>query len=61
MWHSRDRAAYNGTNHGLVQVHPAVFGIRVHQMYGDRNFAYRWINGELASLAMPWSRTEEFF
>lgn len=29
-------------------------------MYGDRDFACNWIGGEAASLAIPWSRQDDF-
>jgi hypothetical protein len=35
-------------------------GIKVHMMYGDRDYAGNWIGGELASLAIPYSRQDEF-
>lgn len=35
-------------------------GVKVHMMYGDRDFGCNWLGGERASLAVPWNRTEEF-
>ncbi|KAH8888454.1 serine carboxypeptidase [Thozetella sp. PMI_491] len=35
-------------------------GVKVHMMYGDRDFACNWIGGELASLAIPYSRSAQF-
>ncbi|OAA36288.1 Peptidase S10, serine carboxypeptidase [Metarhizium rileyi] len=35
-------------------------GVKVHMMYGDRDFACNWIGGEMSSLAIPYSRAEEF-
>lgn len=35
-------------------------GVKVHMMYGDRDFACNWLGGEKASLAVPYSRQEEF-
>ncbi len=35
-------------------------GVKVHMMYGDRDYACNWIGGEKASLAIPYSRAEEF-
>ncbi|KAI8948144.1 carboxypeptidase S1 [Xylaria longipes] len=35
-------------------------GVKVHLMYGDRDYASNWVGGEAASLAVPWSRAAEF-
>lgn len=35
-------------------------GIKVHMMYGDRDYACSWTGGEAASLAVPYSRAAEF-
>ncbi|PTB41792.1 uncharacterized protein TrAFT101_009592 [Trichoderma asperellum] len=35
-------------------------GIKVHMMYGDRDYACNWIGGEKASLAVPYSHSEDF-
>ncbi len=35
-------------------------GIKVHMMYGDRDYACNWLGGEKASLAVPYSRAAEF-
>ncbi|KAH8880802.1 putative lysosomal protective protein precursor [Thozetella sp. PMI_491] len=35
-------------------------GVKVHMMYGDRDYACNWVGGEMASLAVPWSRSDEF-
>ncbi|OJJ95789.1 hypothetical protein ASPACDRAFT_55057 [Aspergillus aculeatus ATCC 16872] len=35
-------------------------GVKVHMMYGDRDFACNWLGGEAASLAVPYSRAEDF-
>ncbi|KAE8391260.1 Alpha/Beta hydrolase protein [Aspergillus alliaceus] len=35
-------------------------GVKVHMMYGDRDYACNWVGGELASLAIPYSRAAEF-
>lgn len=35
-------------------------GVKVHMMYGDRDFGCSWVGGEEASLAVPWNRTSEF-
>ncbi|GAP91541.2 putative serine carboxypeptidase [Rosellinia necatrix] len=35
-------------------------GVRVHLVYGDRDYASNWAGGEAASLAVPWRRAAEF-
>lgn len=35
-------------------------GVKVHMMYGDRDYACNWVGGEKASLAVPYSRITEF-
>lgn len=35
-------------------------GVKVHMMYGDRDYACSWIGGEKASLAVPYSRAADF-
>ncbi|KAH8647247.1 serine carboxypeptidase [Xylariales sp. PMI_506] len=35
-------------------------GIKVHMMYGDRDYACNWVGGEKASLSVPYSRAGEF-
>lgn len=35
-------------------------GVKVHMMYGDRDFACNWIGGEMSSLAIPYSRADDF-
>lgn len=35
-------------------------GVKVHMMYGDRDYACNWLGGERASLAVPYSRQADF-
>ena len=35
-------------------------GVKVHMMYGDRDYICNWMGGEAASLAVPYSRKDEF-
>ncbi|KAK0386032.1 hypothetical protein NLU13_5869 [Sarocladium strictum] len=35
-------------------------GVKVHMMYGDRDYACNWFGGEAASLAIPYSRSADF-
>ncbi|PWY88196.1 lysosomal protective protein precursor [Aspergillus heteromorphus CBS 117.55] len=35
-------------------------GVKVHMMYGDRDYACNWVGGEKASLAIPYSRISDF-
>lgn len=35
-------------------------GVKVHMMYGDRDFACNWIGGEKSSLAVPFARAKDF-
>lgn len=35
-------------------------GVKVHMVFGDRDFACSWIGGEAASLAIEYSGTEKF-
>ncbi|KAM4058861.1 serine carboxypeptidase [Hirsutella rhossiliensis] len=35
-------------------------GVKVHMMYGDRDYACNWVGGERASLAVPYSRAPDF-
>jgi carboxypeptidase C (cathepsin A) len=35
-------------------------GVKVHMMYGDRDYVCNWVGGEKSSLAVPWSRQKEF-
>ncbi|KAF6829341.1 carboxypeptidase s1 [Colletotrichum plurivorum] len=35
-------------------------GVKVHMMYGDRDYACNWVGGERASLAVPYNRSEDF-
>jgi len=35
-------------------------GVKVHMMYGDRDYACNWIGGEMVSLAIPYSRQANF-
>jgi len=35
-------------------------GVKVHLVYGDRDYACNWVGGEAASLAVPWARQDEF-
>jgi carboxypeptidase C (cathepsin A) len=35
-------------------------GVKVHMMYGDRDYACNWIGGEKASLAIAYSRQADF-
>lgn len=35
-------------------------GIKVHLMYGDRDFLCNWVGGEKSSLAIPWKYQREF-
>ncbi|KAK1464134.1 serine carboxypeptidase [Colletotrichum melonis] len=35
-------------------------GVKVHMMYGDRDYACNWVGGEKASLAIPYNRSIDF-
>lgn len=35
-------------------------GVKVHMMYGDRDYPCNWVGGEAASLAVPYSKAGEF-
>ncbi|KAI0139215.1 putative lysosomal protective protein precursor [Pestalotiopsis sp. NC0098] len=35
-------------------------GVKVHMMYGDRDYACNWLGGEMSSLAIPYSRQSDF-
>lgn len=35
-------------------------GVKVHLMYGDRDYPCNWVGGEAASLAVPYSKAAEF-
>lgn len=35
-------------------------GVKVHLVYGDRDYICNWVGGEEASLAVPYSRRDEF-
>lgn len=35
-------------------------GVKVHMMYGDRDYACSWVGGEAASLEVPYKRIEDF-
>lgn len=35
-------------------------GVKVHMMYGDRDYPCNWVGGEAASLAVPYSKAEDF-
>ena len=35
-------------------------GVKVHMMYGDRDYACNWVGGEAVSLAIPYSRAKDF-
>lgn len=35
-------------------------GVKVHMVYGDRDFACNWFGGEKSSLSVPYSRAEDF-
>lgn len=35
-------------------------GVKVHMMYGDRDYACNWVGGEKASLAVPYARADDF-
>lgn len=35
-------------------------GVKVHMMYGDRDFACNWLGGEAVSLAIQYSGSENF-
>ncbi|KAH7018139.1 carboxypeptidase S1 [Microdochium trichocladiopsis] len=35
-------------------------GVKVHMMYGDRDYACNWVGGEMASLAVPYTRQKDF-
>ncbi|KJZ77072.1 hypothetical protein HIM_03393 [Hirsutella minnesotensis 3608] len=35
-------------------------GVKVHMMYGDRDYACDWVGGERVSLAVPYSRADDF-
>ncbi|KAI1332446.1 carboxypeptidase C [Xylariaceae sp. FL0255] len=34
--------------------------VKVHLVYGDRDYACNWVGGEAASLAIPWTRSAKF-
>jgi carboxypeptidase C (cathepsin A) len=35
-------------------------GVKVHMMYGDRDYACNWVGGERVSLEIPYSRADDF-
>ncbi|GAM91488.1 hypothetical protein ANO11243_095390 [Dothideomycetidae sp. 11243] len=35
-------------------------GIKTHLVYGDRDYACNWVNGEYSSLNIPWKHQKEF-
>lgn len=35
-------------------------GVKVHMMYGDRDYPCNWVGGEAASLAVPYSKARAF-
>jgi carboxypeptidase C (cathepsin A) len=35
-------------------------GVKVHMMYGDRDYACNWLGGQAASLAIPYARAADF-
>ncbi|KAK2765261.1 carboxypeptidase s1 [Colletotrichum kahawae] len=35
-------------------------GVKVHMMYGDRDYACNWVGGERVSLTIPYKRSEDF-
>jgi carboxypeptidase C (cathepsin A) len=35
-------------------------GVKVHMMYGDRDYSCSWVGGEQVSLAVPWHRAADF-
>lgn len=35
-------------------------GVKVHMMYGDRDYPCNWVGGEAASLAVPYSKASNF-
>jgi hypothetical protein len=35
-------------------------GVKVHMLYGDRDFFCNWVGGEKVSLAVPYSRSHDF-
>jgi hypothetical protein len=35
-------------------------GVKVHMMYGDRDYACNWVGGERVSLEIPYSRSADF-
>ncbi|KAF4556367.1 Serine carboxypeptidase-like protein 3 [Elsinoe fawcettii] len=35
-------------------------GVKVHLLYGDRDFACNWLGGESSSLKVPWKHQKEF-
>lgn len=35
-------------------------GVKVHMMYGDRDYPCNWVGGEAASLAVPYSKADDF-
>lgn len=47
---------------GLVQDIGYVLdqGVKVSMMYGDRDYACNWVQGEAASLKVPWQHQEDF-
>ena len=35
-------------------------GVKVHMMFGDRDYACNWVGGEKAALSVPYSRADDF-
>lgn len=58
----RFRATYDMAVGGFLEAIGYLLdrGVKVHMMYGDRDFGCNWVGGEAASLAVPWNRTAEF-
>jgi len=59
-------AAFGGTNdmerRGSVEAVAYLLesGVKVHMVYGDRDYACNWLGGEASSLAIEYSGSENF-
>ncbi|OGM51080.1 lysosomal protective protein precursor [Aspergillus bombycis] len=60
--HQLFEKTYDITRGGFLDsiAHLLDSGVKVHMMYGDRDYACNWVGGEKASLAVPYSRAAEF-
>ncbi|GAB1199423.1 hypothetical protein APSETT444_008772 [Aspergillus pseudonomiae] len=60
--HKQFEKTYDITRGGFLDsiAHLLDSGVKVHMMYGDRDYACNWVGGEKASLAVPYSRAAEF-